>query len=55
MRTQLSSRKAAPALALLALWVASLACAAGGGETPAPASGHAGACRTVLERGGLNR
>ncbi len=36
MRTQLSSRNAAPALALLALWVASLACAAGGGETPAP-------------------
>jgi serine protease Do len=36
MRTQLSSRKTAPALALLALWVASLACAAGGGETPAP-------------------
>ncbi len=37
MRTQLSSRKAAPALALLALWVASLACAGGGGETPVPA------------------
>jgi len=36
MRTNLSSRKAAPALALLALWVASLACAGGGGETPAP-------------------
>jgi serine protease Do len=36
MRTVLSSRKAAPALALLALWVASLACAGGGGETPAP-------------------
>jgi serine protease Do len=37
MGTNLSSRKAAPALALLALWVASLACAGGGGETPAPA------------------
>jgi len=37
MGTKLSSRNAAPALALLALWVASLACAGGGGETPAPA------------------
>ena len=37
MRVKLSSRKAAPALALLALWVASLACAGGGGETPDPA------------------
>jgi serine protease Do len=37
MRTKLSSRNAAPALALLALWVASLACAGGGGETPEPA------------------
>lgn len=36
MATNLSSRKAAPALALVALWVASLACAGGGGETPAP-------------------
>lgn len=35
MRTVLSPRKAAPALALLALWVASMACAAGGGESPA--------------------
>ncbi len=41
MRTYLSSRKAAPALALLALWVASLACAAGGGETPATAGTRA--------------
>lgn len=36
MRKQLSSRNAAPVVALLALWVASLACAGGGGETPAP-------------------
>ena len=35
MRTVLSPRKAAPALALLALWVVSMACAAGGGESPA--------------------
>ena len=41
MGTYLSSRKAAPALALLALWVASLACAGGGGETPAPAQTQA--------------
>jgi serine protease Do len=32
----LSPRKSAPALALLALWVASLACAGGTGETPEP-------------------
>jgi serine protease Do len=36
MRTLLSSRKAAPTIALLALWITSLACAAGGGATPAP-------------------
>ena len=41
MGTYVSSRKAAPALALLALWVASLACAGGGGETPAPAQTQA--------------
>jgi len=41
MRTVLSPRKAAPALVLLALWVASLACAGGGGETPAPAQNDA--------------